>query len=128
MRDAFRVIDPCITDDNFLAAFQNSGCYLIDLCPRPVDQLDSDSRRRACLASEPLLGRTIAKLQPPAIATLVRSIRGNVDRAAARADWSGPLIDLPYPGRWLRHREIFLETLVPQLRALYWKNHDQHVP
>jgi hypothetical protein len=128
MRDAFRLIDPSITDDSFLSVFQSSGCYLIDLCPSPVDHLDAQSRRRACQASEPLLGRTIAKLQPPAIAILVRSIQGNVERAAARANWTGPLIVLPYPGRWLRHREIFLASLVPQLRALYWKNHDQHVP
>jgi len=128
MREAFRATDPSITDENFLAVFQCSGCYLIDLCPSPVDHLDPQSRRRACLAGEPSLARTIAELQPPVIATLVRSIRGNVERAAARANWTGPLIDLPYPGRWVRHREIFLETLVPQLRSLYWKNHDRHVP
>jgi hypothetical protein len=128
MRDAFRVIDPSITDDNFLSVFQSSGCYLIDLCPAPVDQLDSQSRRAACIDGEPALCRAIGRLQPPAIATLVRSIRGNVERAAAHAHWTGPLIDLPYPGRWLRHKEIFLKTLVPRLRALYWKNHDQHVP
>jgi hypothetical protein len=128
MREAFQIIDPAITDDNFLAAFQSYGCYLIDLCPTPVDRLDLQSRRAACLASEPSLARTIARLQPPVIATLVRSIRSNVACAAARANWTGALIDLPYPGRWLRHKEIFLETLVPQLRSLYWKNHDQHVP
>ncbi len=127
MRDAFRLIDPSMTDDGFLAVFQSSGCYLIDACPRPIDQLDPRSRRAACLASEPSLSRAIRRLQPHAIATLVRSIRGNVERAASLAGWTGPLIDLPYPGRWSRHRQIFLDTLVPQLRALYWKNHDQHV-
>ena len=118
MRDAFLVIDPAITDDNFLAAFQRTGCYLIDACPEPVDQLDRPSRSAACLASEPLLCRKIKRLQPRAIVTLVRSIRANVERAISSAGWNGPLLDLPYPGRWIRHREMFLDALVPQLRAL----------
>ena len=118
MRDAFRMLDPAITDGGFLAAFQNLGCYLIDACPQPVDQLDAKARREACRASEPSLARAIQGLQPDAIATLVRSIRGNVERATALAEWTGPLIDLPYPGRWVRHREAFLSALVPRLSAL----------
>jgi len=118
MRDAFRAIDPSITDESFLAVFQHSGCYLIDACPQAVDRLDPPSRRAACLASEPSLCRRIKRLQPRAIATLVRSIQANVERAIHCAGWQGPLLDLPYPGRWIRHREKFLETLVPQLRSL----------
>jgi hypothetical protein len=118
MRDAFQTIDPCLTDENFLAAFQQAGCYLIDACPHPVDRLDPRSRRAACLASEPLLSRRIKRLQPQAIVTLVQSIQNNVERAIHRAGWQGPLLNLPYPGRWIRHREIFLEALVPQLRTL----------
>src|SRR5580658_9845436 len=49
MRDAFRAIDPSITDESFLAVFRRSGCYLIDACPQAVDQLDRPSRRAACL-------------------------------------------------------------------------------
>jgi hypothetical protein len=118
IRDAFRVIDPSILDEDFLSVFQSFGCYLIDLCPYPVDQLDPQSRRAACLASEPLLCRKIRRLQPQAIVTLVRSIRVNVEQAVGCARWRGPLIDLPYPGRWLRHREVFLAALVPQLKAI----------
>ncbi len=118
MRDAFLAIDPSITDQNFLALFQRTGCYLIDLCPHPVDRLDGHSRRAACLAGEPLLSRRIKRLQPQAMVTLVRSIRTNVERAARRAEWLGPLMDVPYPGRWIRHREIFVDALRPQLLAL----------
>jgi hypothetical protein len=118
IRDSFRAVDPSIADADFLPAFQTAGCYLIDLCRRPVDQLDPPSRRAACLAGEPLLCRTIKKLQPRAIVTVVRSIRGNVERAASRAGWQGRLIDLPYPGRWRRHQDLFLGALVPTLRAL----------
>jgi len=118
IRDAFRAADPSITDETFLPIFQSSGCYLIDLCPRPVDHLDRQSRRLAHLAAEPSLGRTIKRLQPQSIVILVRSIQRNVERAACCAGWHGPLTDLPYPGRWLHHRKIFLEALVPQLRDI----------
>ena len=118
MRDAFRTIDPSIADGNFLALFQASGCYLIDLCPEPVDHLNSKSRRAACRASEVSLARTIARLHPLMIATVVRSIEGNVAQAAFRADWHGPFIHLPYPGRWSRHRDVFVETLVTKISAL----------
>jgi len=118
IRNAFRAIDPSLTDADFLGSFQSAGCYLIDACLQPVDRLDPPSRRAACVAGEPLLCRTIAKLQPEAIVTVVRSIRGNVERAACCAGWHGPLMDLPYPGRWFHHQEMFLAKLVPALRSL----------
>ncbi len=117
MRDAFRVVAPSINDENFLEAFQSSGCYLVDLCPEPVDRLNPKSRRDVCRASEGLLSQEIAQLQPQVIVSVLRSIEGNVIRAASRASWRGPFINLPYPGRWLRHREAFLHTLVPVLSA-----------
>ena len=115
---AFHAVDPAIKDADFLARFQASGCYLIDLCPEPADRLDPAARRAACLAGEATLSRTIARLHPPAIATLVRSIEGNVARAAARAGWDGPCLNLPYPGRWSRHRDVFIDRLVPAIGPL----------
>jgi hypothetical protein len=50
--------------------------------------------------------------------TLLRSIRSNVGRAVAEAGWNGPVLDVPYPGRWARHREIFVQAMTPQLRDL----------
>ncbi len=137
MREAFEAIDPSLTDATFLAAFQAAGCYLIDLCPRPVDHLDSKSRREACRASEEGLARTIVRLQPSAIATLLRSIEANVLRAASGAKWNGPFIHLPYPGRWVQHRKIFVDTLVssigdqlspsaPQYEGQRQRQTDQH--
>jgi hypothetical protein len=119
IRDAFRVIDSSITDDTFLEIFRHSGCYLIDACAAPVDHLEAQSRRAACLASEPVLTRRIRHLQPAAIVTLVKSIRDNVTRAADNARWSGPILDVPYPGRWASHRKIFLERLAPHLEQLF---------
>ena len=118
IRDSFRAIDASLTDTEFLPVFQAAGCYLIDLCPFPVDQLDSAERRAACIAGEALLCRAIRRLQPEAVVTVVRSIKGKVDRAAACAGWQGRLIDLPYPGRWSRHRSLFVNALTPELRAI----------
>ncbi len=118
LRDAFRLVDSAISDQNFLTVFRNSGCYLIDACARPVDHLDRKPRQAACLAGEALLSRRIESLQPQAIATLVRSIEANVDRAIARAGWHGPWLRLPYPGRWIHHRKVFQEALLPRLGKL----------
>jgi hypothetical protein len=118
IRDTFRMIDPSITDANFLAVFQAAGCYLIDLCGRPVDQLDAKQRRAVCVAGEAGLAHTIREFQPPEIVVMVRSIRANVQRACSRAGWDGSVLELPYPGRWVRHRERFGEGLVPKLRHL----------
>jgi hypothetical protein len=118
MRDAFQSVDPSIDDEHSLARFQASGCYFIDLCAEPVDHLDSKSRRAACVSSEKRLARLIAQLKPVRIATVVRSIEANVMRAALRAHWCGGFIHLPYPGRWSRYRDAFVNTLAPTISGL----------
>jgi hypothetical protein len=114
MREAFRA-----DDENFLAAFQASGCYLVDLCAEPVDRMEAKARRAACLAGEESLARTIAELQPAVIGVLLRSIRQNVADAIARAGWVGEVIQLPYPGRWIRHRKAFIGILAPVIAPLF---------
>ena len=118
MRDAFRMVDPAINDENFFAVFRASGCYLIDLCRRPVDDLDPKSRRAACRAGEESLSAAISELQPAMIATLLRSIEGNVERALVRTAWEGPIIHLPYPGRWAQHKRIFASGVTPIVSEL----------
>ncbi len=118
MRGAFQMADPSIDDENFLAVFQRAGCYLIDLCGEPVDSLDLKTRRAVCRSGEESVSRMIAELQPAMIATLLRSIEGNVARAIIRARWHGPVIHLPYPGRWVRHRKAFMNALVPAIGDL----------
>ena len=38
--DAFRAVDRPIADQEFPVRFQFAGCYMIDMCSYPVDQLD----------------------------------------------------------------------------------------
>jgi hypothetical protein len=117
-REAFQIGDRSVSDTNFLEIFQARGCYLIDLCPDPVDQLQSKDRRAACLASESSLKRALGRLRPELIATVVRSIEENVERAAAAANWHGSIEHLPYPGRWSRHRDIYVQQLARLLHGL----------
>jgi hypothetical protein len=118
VREVFQAADPAIRDEDFLQTFKKRGCYLIDLCEDPVDQLDPLARRAACRVGEDLLSRRIKRLQPETIVSLVRSIKSHIDRASANADWHGPILDVPYPGRWIRHRRIFTAELLPYVKAL----------
>lgn len=118
MRAAFQNADAKVDDENFLAVFYAHGCYLTDLSHEPVDHLDPPLRRAMRSDSEKFLAREITRLQPGIIAPVLRSIVGNVGNAAARANWQGEILQLPYPGRWSRYREAFIKALVPVIRRL----------
>ena len=117
-RDVFALADPTINDGNFLKRFQRRGCYLIDLCARPVDDLAPKQRRAACRRGEAALAESIRQLRPQILVILLRSIQPNVRRALQSAGWSGDVIEVPYPGRWKRHRQKFTEILLPVLQRL----------
>jgi hypothetical protein len=119
MREAFQSVHPRIDDDNFLSMFRASGCYLIDLCPRPVDDMDPEPRRRARLAAQGLLSENLIRLRPETVAPVLRAIRSHVANAALRANWHGEILELPYPGRWQRQRQEFLKALKPKLMELF---------
>lgn len=118
IRETFINAYPGLEDRDFLGSFRGAGCYLIDLCRTPVDQLNRQQRRQACLAGEIRLSRIIKRLRPKIIVTVVRSIAPNVRRAQERAKWNGTHFELPYPGRWKHHRLAFAEALIPILQKL----------
>ena len=113
---AFEEAFPRLRDRDFLAAFRGLGCYLVDLCGRPVDRLGPRERREARRMGETRLAEAIRRLHPLAIVVLLRSINENCARAEEIAAWSGVRIVVPYPGRWVHWREEFREILVPTLR------------
>jgi hypothetical protein len=117
-RDAFLKAFPELRGQKFLQAFRARECYLVDLCANPVDRLSPKARREACRESEARLGRTLRKLQPWVLITVVRSITNNVKRAEREAGWSGLHKELPYPGRWQHLRREFVRSLVPLLRQM----------
>jgi len=116
VRETFFRAFPSLRNTEFLSSFCSVGCYLVDLCRDPVDNMTRDARRHACRRGETRLAQKIRALRPQTIVTVVRSIRANVKRAQEHADWSGRHLELPYPGRWHRHRTKFHRLLVPFLR------------
>ena len=100
----------------FLDSFCSLGCYLVDLCGEPVDNMSRDTRRCACRKGETRLAQEIRALHPETIVTMVRSIAANVKHVQERTGWTGRHLELPYPGRWHRHRTEFRRLLVPFLR------------
>ncbi len=118
MHAAFQIADSLVGDDDFLTVFRSRGCYLIDLSPKPVDRLEPRLRREMRKDGEKLLAREIRRLKPEMIAPVLRSIVRNVESAAAQAGWRGQILQLPYPGRWSRHRDAFTQALVPVIRRL----------
>jgi hypothetical protein len=118
LRGAFATAFPGERAADFLEAFRARGCYLVDLCGEPVDDLDTDARSAAGRAGEPALARTLRRLRPEAVVTLVRAIVPSVRRAEANAGWTGERLDVPYPGRWHAHRQAFATLFVPWLRGI----------
>ena len=127
IRDTFVAAIPSLqsSKDEFLESFRAMGCYLVDLCGKPVDRMDSRSRRCICKAGETRLARRLRQLRPKIVITVVLSIGRNVRRAEACAMWSGQHMELPYPGRWYRFRMAFRRKLTPLLRTALTGNH-QH--
>jgi hypothetical protein len=121
VRGAFLNAIPLLRDVDFLRSFRALGCYLVDLCGEPVDRLKRKQRAYACQEGEVRLRRTIQRLKPEIIVTVVRSIAPNVRRVLVGADWKGQHLELPYPGRWWHHRTVFEKELIPILRALIRK-------
>ena len=117
IQSAFIKAFPVLDHQDFLKQFQAAGCYLTDLCAKPVDRLDRNERMRVCREGEIRLAETIKHLQPEIIISVVRSISMNVTRALKRAEWVGRHFNLPYPGRWHRHQLEFEQALLPILRA-----------
>lgn len=119
IREAFVKAFPNLREADFLKSFRNLGCYLVDLCELPVDRLPPNMRRKLCRAGEPHLTKTIRSSRPAIVVTVIRSIAHNVQRTERQANWSGRHVELPYPGRWLRHRTAFIRKLVPILRQSF---------
>jgi hypothetical protein len=117
-RDAFAMGLPWKHDSDFLESFRGFGCYLIDLCGKPVDHLNRRQRRDACADGETRLSRMLKQLRPPIVVTVVRSIVPNVRGSIQRAGWEGQFLELPYPGRWVHHRVVFQKQLLPVLQKL----------
>lgn len=125
IHEAFTKAFPNRREQNFLKSFRDLGCYLIDLCDRPVDHLKKKSRRKAHLKGESSLSKSLRTLRPKIIIVVVRSIARNVQRSEHRANWSGQHGELPFLGRWIYYRAEFIRQLVPILRHSFHPQSDK---
>ena len=110
MRDVFKAANPCINDDNFLGLFAASGCYLRDLYPKPVDHLDTKTRRQARVTGEQLFPKTHPASTKQDRTGAARDCESCCERGLA-ARWRGEIIEPPYPGRWRHHPAEFVKAL-----------------
>jgi hypothetical protein len=125
IREAFVKAFPNLREADFLRSFRDLGCYLVDLCDLPVDRLSPKVRRKLCRAAEPRLAKSLRDLRPAIVIVVIRSIARNVQRSERLANWSGRHVELPYPGRWIRHRTAFIRQLVPILRQSFPSQSDK---
>jgi hypothetical protein len=116
MHEAFAEAFPPLASRDFLPAFCDLSCLLVDLCERPVDRLPPAARRKARTAAEPRLARDLVALDPIALVTVMRAIEPHVARAIEAAGCKAEHLALPYPGRWVRSKSAFIAELRPTLR------------
>jgi hypothetical protein len=117
-QQAFSAVYGSISDPgSFLDFFRDSGCYLIDACKEPVNNLPGPERAAARTAGEDGLASAIAELQPKAIIVVMKAIKQLVTRAVSRANLELPLIRvLPFPAQ--NHEREYVSELVLVLREL----------
>jgi hypothetical protein len=81
----------------FLKLFKDAGCYLEDLCWRPVNHWSSARRRLARKTGVPRLHDKIRDLRPAAVICVMKGIAPLVRKALP--DPSVPFLALPFPSR-----------------------------
>lgn len=104
-REAFEAVFGKFNDmSQFLDTFRERGCYLVDLCSEPVNQLSNKSPQRRAVRESGVspLSAFMRELQPkPRVMVVVmKAIEKYVRRAAKDAELAdSPLFVLPFPVR-----------------------------
>jgi len=105
-RSAFFAAVSELLNEPFLESFAALGCYLDDLCLRPVNHLKLsilDQKRERLAerrAGEAALAERMQGLNPDAIVMVMSGIEENVRRAATAARMPDRVLAvLPFPGR-----------------------------
>jgi hypothetical protein len=98
---AFRsTVMDLMTERNFLLSFQALGCYLVDLCDRPVNKLPDPERLAERDAGVSRLADFIGEERPATVINVMRAIAPWIDRALEEARFTPALrFDLPFPRR-----------------------------
>jgi hypothetical protein len=99
----------------FLRAFQERGCWLVDLADRPVNRLAGHEREEPVAAGNQRLRTTIEETRPDRIVAVKASIADHVRTAASAVDPDVPVLALPFPVR--QWRAVFVRRLAAALSA-----------
>lgn len=121
-QDVFR--KPFENPKEFLEYFKSLGCYLDDICHKPVDHLSPNKRRDAIDKSIGKLSKRIEEYQPEYVITFLKRIHGYVEKAVMHTNLSICVRSVPFPGN--SHQTKFENELKEILRKIYLeKNEDE---
>jgi hypothetical protein len=117
-REAFkRVYGEPGNMQQFLKAFRDRGCYLVDLSAEPVDGLEKPSRRRARRAGVAQLAEALRDLRPAQVVAVMKAIEPQVREAVVAADLAARAVtSLPFPA--FGHQQEYIEGLATLLSSL----------
>jgi hypothetical protein len=99
---------PFLEMEAFLAYFKTLGCFLVDLCPEPLNQRPQRERKRAHKLGVAALAGTLSELQPLAIVVVMKAISTSVTQAVGAAK-SVRRYDLPFPAQG--HQRAYVARL-----------------
>jgi len=101
----------------FLKYFMNCGCFLDDLCHKPVDKLPNNEREKELKRCIIPLSERIRKFNPPVIAIVLKKIETYVREAINKSGCTPEIYVLPFPGNGWQNKyfaglsEIILKHL-----------------
>jgi hypothetical protein len=115
-RDAFIAAAPRLASRVFLNAFQQMGCYLVDLSLEPIDKSPDADKRQARKDAVPGLARRLNGETPRVVVVVVKAILPQVRQALGTAGLDEvPREAVPFPGQW--HRGTYVTELEELIRG-----------
>lgn len=106
---------------DFLEDFCSRGCFLTDLCARPVNRLPPTARNRARAMGEQNLTAIVSQIRPSAVVVVMKRIEHYVKRALKTANLASTSLHvLPFPAQG--HEREFVSGLRRVLDQLEQKS------
>ncbi len=98
----------------FLHAFQDRGCWLVDLVERPLDHVPVGERRVLVKSGVTALAQLAREARPEHVVAVKATVEDDVRRALSLAGSGAELLALPVPVR--QWRAVFVRELAAALR------------
>jgi len=111
-KEGFEIVFGDLGDmSEFLRFFQKKGCYLVDLCSKPINRLGKSERNKQRNRGVENLSSIIEELKPERIVVVMKGIKRQVKRAlgAKALKFDIEKYSLPFPA--FGHQKRYLEGL-----------------